>query len=114
MKVYGLPTQLAYTTEYSNYSYEKEKAKEEQTLAALKTFMVEGGYDGPLTGEIVRFGVADGYAQYMFCDGGRKSCLIHLPFGDAWSYPYIERLTKKDILDNITSAKRMAALFGRA
>lgn len=113
MKVYGMPTHLSYEPDYRNYNHAVATEREETAITKLKAWLIAEGYTGPETGEIAAFGVADGYARYMFADGGRRSCLIHLPFGDAWDYPYIERLTKADILQNIQRSKNMRALFGR-
>jgi hypothetical protein len=37
--------------------------------------------------------------------------LVHVPLGDAWDYPYIERLTATDIQNKIDQTKAMAKLF---
>jgi hypothetical protein len=37
--------------------------------------------------------------------------LIHLPLWDAWEYQYVERLTKKDIVEKINQRKAMDKLF---
>lgn len=114
MKVYGLPEGIKYEPDYRNYNYDAERNRENEVKAEVKAWLVKEGYTGPLTGEIASFGVADGYANYMFADAGRRSCLIHLPFGDAYQLPYIERLTKADIVQNIERGKRMDAIFGRS
>lgn len=115
MKVYAAPEHIKLPNpDYSNYNRDAETKKESEYVAHIKDYMVEQGYTGERTGEIARFPFADGYAQYMFADAGRQSCLIHLALGDAWSYPYIERLTRKDIIDELDRAKKMKKLFGRA
>jgi uncharacterized protein with ACT and thioredoxin-like domain len=113
MKVYGLPEEIKYQPDYSKFDYEAERQREETAKAELKAWLQKEGYTGPLTGEIASFGQGDGYANYMFADAGRRSCLIHLPFGDAWQLPYIERLTKADIVKKIQQQKNMKAIFGR-
>jgi hypothetical protein len=40
--------------------------------------------------------------------------LIHLAVGDAWEYPYVHRLTAKDIRDNLKSRKSLDRLFKKA
>lgn len=112
MKVYGAPEGIKLTPDYSNYNREAERQKEEAYKASIKAWLLSEGYTGPLTGEIASFPVADGYAQYMYADAGRKSCLIHLDIGDAWSYQYIERLTKADIVQSINRNKNLKKLFG--
>lgn len=113
MKVYGLPEHLEYKPDFSNYNFEAESKREEEIKVQLKEWLVEQGYTGPHTGEIASFGVADGYASYMFADGGRQSCLIHLPFGDAYQYQDVRFLPKAEVLKRISQRKRLAAMFGQ-
>jgi hypothetical protein len=61
-------------------------------------------------GEEVRFPHADGYARYVVMSL-KPTALIHLNVGDAWQYPYIERLKATDIVKNIQGAQAMAKLF---
>lgn len=62
-------------------------------------------------GEVVSFQVADGYAEYMV-----RSIipleLIHLEYWDAYSFEYIHRLNKDDILKSIQHKKYVENLFG--
>lgn len=116
MKVFAIPTEVpAPTPDYRNYDRVAESAKEKAHVEALKAHLVEMGYNGPNNGDIVRYGVADGYAQYMLADGkGRygSSFLFHLPYGDAYSYNGIQHFPKKAILEEINRGKRLAKLFG--
>ncbi len=112
MKVYALPKEVP-APEIDWSKPDDWRAKEAAHAEALKAWLIRGGYTGPRTGEIARFPHADGYANYMLADGAKKSVLIHLPYGDAWNYPYIERLTKKDILENLDRAKALNALFAK-
>lgn len=113
MKVYAAPEGITLTPDYSNYNRVEEQRKEDEYKAAIKKWLVENGYNGPLTGEVASFGVADGYAQYMLGDKGRGGILIHLDIGDAWHYQYIERLTKADIVKSIERDRNMKALFAK-
>lgn len=113
MKVFGAPEGITLTPDYSNYNREAEREKEEKYKADIKDWLLKNGFSGPLTGEIASFGVADGYAQYMFGDAGRSSILIHLNIGDGYSFPYIERLAKSDIVAAIERGKNMRAIFGK-
>ena len=70
MKVYGAPAHITLTPDYSNYNRAEEEKKEAAYKEAIKADLIGTGFKGPNTGRIVRFGVADGYAQYMFADGG--------------------------------------------
>lgn len=114
MKVYCSPEHIKLEEpNYRNYDREAEEKKEEAYKAAIKAWMLEEGYNGPHTGGIARFGVGDGYAQYMLADKGRGSFMIHLAIGDAWKFPFIERLTKADIVKNIEQQNAMTRLFAR-
>lgn len=116
MKVYAIPTAIpAPKPDYMNYDREKEAAAEAKHLVDLKAHLIEMGYTGKHTGEIVRYGVADGRAQYMLADGkGRygASCLFHLPYGDAYQYNGIQHFPKKAIVEQINREKSLAKLFG--
>jgi len=113
MRIYGLPNALPapvlerYSTEDLDAHYAAEAAHRER----LKQWLREHGYTGERTGEIVRFPVADGFAQYMLADGVRTECLIHLPYGDGWQYRDAKFLPKAEILRRIDAQKRVDALF---
>ena len=77
------------------------QANDEKYIAELKAHLNKMGYNEPETGKIVRFEVADGYAQYMVAQLKGKCILIHLKLGDAWHYQHIERLLKKDLVANL-------------
>lgn len=61
-------------------------------------------------GEVIQFPVADSYAQYMVASLSPVE-LIHLPLMDAWEFQYVERLTKKDIIEKIEQRKALDDLF---
>ena len=112
MKVYSCPAECpAPTPDYSGkFDYKKELEQEEKHMKDLKEWLIKRGYRGKLTGEIVSFGVADGQALYMLADGS-KSCLIHLPYGDAYAYHNIKYLPKNAIVKRIVQIKQLNALF---
>ncbi len=62
-------------------------------------------------GKIIRFPVADGYAEYMVACL-KPIQLIHLPLWDAWEFQYANRLTKKDIIEKIQQQNSLEKLFG--
>jgi hypothetical protein len=62
---------------------------------------------------VVRSQVADGYAQYLVA-ATKPVQLVHLPFGDGYSFPLAERATKKDIVALIDSARAFKALVARS
>jgi hypothetical protein len=64
-----------------------------------------------LAGKIARFGVADGYAEYMALTSTK---VIHIADGDAYDYPYIDRLMGKDIVQNIERQESWQKLVNNA
>lgn len=111
MKVYGCPDDVPWVDpDFRNYDPAAETAREIAHLDALKAWARSAGYTGKHTGEEFRTPRADGYARYMLCDGPR-SCLIQLPYGDAWHDPNVEFLPKREILKRIDQTKGVAALF---
>lgn len=65
-----------------------------------------------LSGEVIAFPVADGYARYMVVRVVPTVTLIHLPLGDAWTFRYAKRLIAKDVRDEVARSKSLAALWG--
>ena len=61
-------------------------------------------------GEIIRFPVADGHAEYMVASMNPLE-LVHLPLGDAWNFEYVHLLTAKEITEKIEGEKKMKELF---
>ena len=67
----------------------------------------------PETGEIIRFQVADGYAQYMIYSL-KPVKLVHIPLGgDAYTFPYINRLTAADVRKEVRREQAIRKLFSR-
>lgn len=116
MKVYSCPTECpAPEPDYSNYDTDKELAREDKHQEDLKAYLIKRGYRGKYTGEIIRFGVADGYASYMMADAPTtaNSYLIHLPYGDAYQYRDVKFLPKKEIVKRIEQEKAFSKLFSK-
>lgn len=113
MKVYNLPVEVPFPDpDYQNYDWDAEQRREAEHRAALSAWLRANGWTGKNTGRTVRFGVADGYALYMLAEGpGRKSCLIHLPYGDAYQYRDVEFLPKAEILRRLDQQDTIAKLF---
>lgn len=106
MKIYACPPEVpAPEMDFKNFNYDKMLADEAAHVGKLKAHMVGMGFKGENTGEVIRFPVADGSAQYMFADAGAKSVLIHLPYGDAYSYRDAEFIPRTEILKRIKAEK---------
>ena len=83
----------------------------EKFTTDLKAHLNKMGYNEEYTGEIARFPVADGKAEYMVISL-KPVMLVHLPLWDAWNYQHINRLKAVDIKQNIDTAKKLAQMFG--
>jgi len=106
MTVYKCPEAVQFVhTDWCNLDVKVEQNRILNHKASLLTWLQSNGYKGKLTGEVVRFSVADGYAEYMVADKGRSCDLIHLPYWDAYQLPYAHRLTRKDIIQAIEVEK---------
>jgi hypothetical protein len=113
MKVYAVPEQVHFAEpDYTNYDSRREEQRETEHKQRLKDWLVAEGYNGEHTGEVVRFSVADGYAQYMLADKGRNSFLVHLPYGDAYQYRDVQYLPREEILKRLEQERNLQSLFG--
>ena len=90
-------------------SWQTYVQREQEYVAKVQKWAKENG-SGSLAGELVTFPYADGYAQYVVFSLKPVS-LIHLPVGDAWQYPYVNRLTAADIKKEVGRIKGMKKLF---
>jgi len=88
------------------------KKDEEKYIEELKAFCEECNSGGKNVGEIIRFPVADGHAEYMVASM-KPVELIHIPLGDCWDFQYAHRLTAKDVQEKIDQQKRLAQLFSK-
>ena len=110
VKIYSTPKEVELPkTTFQNVS-EWEKL-EKQYIQDLKKYIMSIGYKGKNVGEIIKFPVADGYAQYMVLSM-RPLQLIHLELGDAWHFPQAHLMTTKEVNKKIDSEKSLAKLFG--
>lgn len=89
--------------------FKKYTAATEKWIATVKEYAKKNG-SGELAGETVRFHVADGYAQYVVFSS-KPLQLIHLPVYDAWHFQYANRLTIKDIKEEVRRGKALKAMF---
>jgi hypothetical protein len=90
------------------YSINKESELRSEFLDKLRGWLKANKYTGPLAGKVVRWPIADGYAEYMVVSL-RPLTLIHLPLGDAWRMPapFERGLTAADIRDQVERAKKL-------
>ena len=114
MKVYGCPKGF----EIPSFDVTDWQKAEADHAARLKKHFIDAGHTGEYTGEIISFGVADGSAQYMLVNGsgryGKSAFLIHLAYGDGYSYNGINHFPKAEIIRMAKQARSREALFKRA
>ncbi len=112
--VYSAPKEIPFPEpDYKNYDYRKEQQREDAYVKKLQEWARERS-SGALVGEIVRHGVADGYAQYMVISE-KPLALIHLALGDAYSAgPVWERgLRITDVRRMVKADKEIKKLFAK-
>ena len=83
----------------------------EKYEADLKAFCIKRN-PSEYVGGIIRFQVADGYAEYMVASM-KPVQLIHLEYLDGYHFEYANRLTAKDIKEKIGQQKAMEKLFAK-
>ena len=109
--IYSVPKNVKLPKmDFSNFDRAKWLKDEEDFKKALRKDIKSKGYTGKNSGEIIKFPVADGYAEYMVLQM-RPLGLIHLPLGDAYQFQYAHLMTAKEVNDQIEGQKRMDKFF---
>ena len=111
IKVWAPPAELKKPKWNSKTDWQQHRKNTEAYFERIKKFCAEQG-SGKYKGEVVRFPFADGQAIYVVYSSTPME-LIHCDIYDAYDYPYITRLSKRDIIDEIESEKRMEQLRNR-
>jgi len=93
-KIYSTPKSLS-VPEFDDLDTYEERVEQYQN--DLRDWCIQHG-NGKHRGKVASFPYADGSARYYIVSL-RPLKLVHDATGDAWHYPYIERLTAKDIRD---------------
>lgn len=84
-------------------------AENKRYIADVVAYAKGKNPDGKHTGAIVRFPVADGQAEYVVMNSGKK--LIHLTHMDGYSYPDVAKYTDKEILAEVDKQTAFDKLF---
>lgn len=108
MKIYSPPSEIGPEPRWNTLRYEELRKREDKWLAKLRKWCKDRNPDQQFVGEEVRFPHADGYARYMVLS---RTELIWIPLGDAWQFPYIDRLIWGDIRDHIIRNQKLDKLF---
>ena len=80
-------------------------------VTALKKWAKKNG-SCPEAGEEISFPVADGRARYIVVSL-KPVTLVHLDVDDAWHFKYANRLTAKDIREEITRSQALQKIFSK-
>jgi hypothetical protein len=88
------------------------EADDKRYIQELKSHIQSLGYTGKNVGEVIKFPVADGYAQYMVASM-KPLQLIHLPLGDAWDWQYAHLLTAKEVQEKIDQDKAWKEMIAK-
>jgi hypothetical protein len=115
-KCYSPPTEIKVPVyDYKNKDYSEEDKRydiaHEAFISELSKFCKEES-NCPDAGEIIRFGVGDGIAQYMVFD---YRTVIYVPYLDNYRVDEctIRGIRKADIIRKIKANKPLAEIFGR-
>lgn len=110
-EIYSAPSEVRLPKlDFSNMeTYNKDC---ERYVSDLVKHIKDMGYKGKNVGEVVKFAVADGYAEYMVLSM-KPMRLIHIPLGDAYEFPYVGLMTASEITKKIEGQKMMDKLFSK-
>jgi hypothetical protein len=97
--------------DYANFDFRKIQEADEQYVLAVKAWAKQHG-SGEFAGEAIRFPVADNYANYVVLSS-KPVKLIHIPLGDAYQFQYANRLTSKDVVEEVKRQRAITSLFSR-
>jgi hypothetical protein len=86
------------------------QADDEKYIKDVEAFVRKQGYNDAFTGKIIKFPVADGYAEYMVATI-KPLVLIHLQHGDAWSFQYAHLLTATEVKKKIANDAAFDKIF---
>ena len=113
-KIFSAPKQIV-PPNVMSLQLEAECERYESEVRALVMSRQTGKKPNPLVGKVVRFQIADGYAQYMVMEVKPLS-LIHLDILDGYRIqPFAERgLNLSDIKAQVKMDEAFEALFDQA
>lgn len=108
--IYALPKEFEVKVpsvwDYNEVPYGQ---REQEFLEELKLFLIENN-DEEFVGEIIKFPVADGHAQYMVC-GLKPLELLHLPLIDGYEAMNVDLLTAKRVKEMIVQNRNFKAFL---
>jgi len=112
-KVYRTPKEVKLPElDFSNFNRNEYEKRVNEFIENLRTHIKKLGYTGKNSGEIIRFQVADGYAQYMILSMKPLS-FIHLELDDCYGFQYIHLMTQKEVENEIKKMKAIKKIFNK-
>ena len=109
--IYSAPSEVRLPKlDFSNMQDYNKDCK--RYISDLTKHIKDMGYKGKNVGEIVRFAVADGYAEYMVLSM-KPMRLVHIPLGDAYEFQYAHLMTASEITKKLEGQKMMEKLFSK-
>lgn len=110
-------TQFVHEPDYQNYlsgDFQEEQRKEDAVIAVWAA-QLRRTNPGALVGEIIRFQIADGYAQYMV-KKEKPLQLVHLHVGDGYQIDpiMIRGLRLSDVRQRVSQEKKFASMFSKS
>jgi hypothetical protein len=110
-KVFLLPDGFE-APEFDWQNIEKYQKDCAEHTAKLKEWCLNRNPSQKNVGEVIKFQVADGYAEYMVA-AIKPVQLLHLPYMDAYQSETAPLMTAKAIQDKIDQARAMEKLFNK-
>lgn len=119
--IYAPPADLPSVPDFSDFKDEDGRIDFNAHLEAERDWVelvqdaARKAHTGNLVGEIVRFGVADGAAEYVVWKHAPLQ-LVHLPIGDAWNIPeaHARGLRLADVRALVEQSRRYSEIFGQS
>jgi hypothetical protein len=108
-KVYTLPEGFE-APEFNWEDIDKYNKDCAEHTERIKKWCVDRNPNQSNVGVVIKFPVADGYAEYMVA-ATKPVQLIHLPYWDAWQSETADLMTAKAIQDKVDQQVAMAKLF---
>lgn len=90
---------------FNEYNKSIEEYKKEVERVIRATFK-----STPDTGTIIRFGVADGYAEYMIISV-KDATMVHLEHADAYRFQFDYKLGSSEIKNQLKMERSFKKLF---
>jgi len=113
-KIYSIPEEFEATIPQfeTSTTLDDRVKREKEWLNELRGWIHANVSNGKYSGEIVRDGVADGYAQYMIISL-RPLELMHLPLVDGYQSRWAHRWTAADVKRMVEREKSLRELFSK-